>query len=141
MANCRHGTLQYFLKIILKTSFLLPAAAQMSNVLSFSPSSLPPLSSFSSCFLMSSNLPLPAPPTKPVLSGPDLSRLSHTCITVHHRWGQVRIPLPLPAPTPCLIPVLSLPPSEFDSPTGRNQAPWGNLSLLLNLTINCSSVV
>ena len=43
-----------------------------------------------------------SPPTKPVLLGPDLSRLNHTCITA---GAQVGIPLPAPThPQPQHIP-------------------------------------
>ena len=66
-----------------------------------------------------------SPPTKPVLWGPDLRRLSHTCISAGLTPG------PHPASGAAVSSgqvswgePLSLPPSELDSPTTGDQASW-----------------
>lgn len=82
---------------------------------------------------------------EPVLPGPDLSRLSHTCIIL----VGAQVCIALPAPAPLLAPSGSLwhtkeavfsPFFWIRSPEARHQASWTNLILLMNLTIHCYSV-
>lgn len=76
---------------------------------------------------------------EPVLPGPDLSRLSHTCIIL----VGAQVCIVLPAPAPLLAPSGSLghtkeavfsPFFGIRSPEARHQASWTNLILLMNLT-------